>query len=141
MLVVLGISAIVAGLAFAILGLLGRNVQLIQTNYSNNTALSLLEQQITVDLNRYHNISYNSFDNSLKLATPIDSMQYQFETNHIIREEDTVFGENYILSLFYRGEETKSGVIDALKLTIEEDKKMLFFFKQNSTTQSLLNGN
>lgn len=139
MLIVLAISAIVAGLAFTIISLFTRNVHHIQENYSVSTKAHLFQEQLSLDYNRFHSISYRKDLSQLELKTPLDSITYHFTENAIIRNTDTILKSNYKTAFFSFGIATKQGNVDAIKLTLEATKVPLFIFKQNDATSFLEN--
>lgn len=143
MLVVLAISAIVAGLSFSIITLFTKNLQLIQNNYYHSTELQLLEQQFIVDFNRFHTINYNSKTSILKLKSPIDSLFYSFDEGYILRDQDTIFSKAYTKEFYYLGETKQNGDMDALKLSFKDksSERFLYFFKLNAANQFIRNGN
>lgn len=143
MLIVLAITSIVAGLAFAIVSMLGRNVQLIHANYDRNTELHLLEQQIVVDMNSHSTIRYDRDAMNLQLSSPLDSLRYQFSNSEIIRENDTLYNDFTVVECYFMGKPVDNGYIDAIKLAVDSiENKFLFISKRNDALQHLkANGN
>ena len=143
LLVTLAISTIVVGLAFVVMNLISRNIQVIQKNYSYSTEMSLLEQQITIDFNRYHSISYKAETNILHLKTPLDSITYDFQEHLILRNSDTLTSGNYQKELYFDGNKINSGLVDALKISLTEDntENSLFLYKQNDALQFMTTSN
>ena len=139
MLIVLVISAIIAGLAFTIINLFSRNLYHIQKNYTVSTKAHLLQEQLSLDFNKYHSISYRKELSQLLLKTPLDSITYHFTERVIIRNTDTLLKSNVKKSLFNHGIETQQGNIDAIKLTFTTTKISYFIFKQNDATSYLKN--
>ncbi len=139
MLIVLAISAIVAGLAFTIISLFTRNVHHIQQNYSVSTKVRLFQEQLSLDFNRFHSITYRNGLSQLELKTPLDSITYYFTENAIIRNTDTILKSNYKKEFFSFGIATKQGNVDAIKLTLEATNVPVFIFKQNDATSYLEN--
>lgn len=139
MLVVLAISTIVVGLALSIISLFGKNVQLIQNNYSNSTRLNLFENQITLDFNQFHTIIYDPNDNSILLKTPLDSISYTFNENYIIRDLDTILNKKNTRTMYLLGDKIHEGRIDALKVELGEDKvsTFIFIYKENDANHYL----
>lgn len=137
MLIVLAITTIVVGLAFTIITLFGRNIGLIQNNYNQSTQLNLLEQQLTIDFNKFHNISYNLGSETLEMKTPLDSITYLFSEEIILRNLDTLVTKKYSKTFLYKGSETGQGRIDALKIEFSEGEKrtFLFFYKEMDAFQ------
>lgn len=128
MLVVLGITSIVAGLAFSIMSIFSRNIQLIQNNYNTSTVLQLLEQQLTVDINTFPTTLYDPIDGKLSLASPIDSVVYQIGTHLIIRQTDTIFKEELAYQMYYLGKPIEKGPLDALKISFDSPSQNNFIF-------------
>jgi len=139
MLIVLAISTIVVGLAFAIISLFSKNVRLIQNNYQSSTKTLLFKQQIAIDFNVYHNISFNDLTKELKFKSPLDSIVYKFKGEMILRNLDTISKIEFQKQFYFYGDEVVSGNIDAIKLTAST-KKQLFIYKENDA-YSYLNGN
>jgi len=144
MLVVLAITSVVAGLAFSIMSLFGRNIQNIQQNYSAHTSLQLLEQQLAVDINSYPSVEYNHIEKTLALKSPIDSVRYQFKNSTILRQTDTIFNNDLFTEFYFLGKKVEKGQVDAIKINVETTSEGPFIFisKRNSAKHFLLaNGN
>lgn len=133
MLIVLAITTIVAGMAFTILTLFGRNIGLIQNNYAQSTQINLLEQQLTVDFNKFHEIKYHSETETLVFKTPLDSVIYTFSEESILRAKDTVSVNAFSKSFFYNGSEVDTGWVDALKIELKEGEGQPFLFIYKET--------
>jgi len=132
-LVVLVISTIVVGFAFTLLDLVQRHLMAIRDNFEANTELRQLEQQITIDFNRYHNISYDEVLKELYLKTPIDSILYTQAEGKWIRNQDTLPVPLKSLDFFFEGEKITAGKLDAIKIHFDRpDRKFLFISKENS---------
>lgn len=136
MLIVLAISTIIAGLAFTIISLFGRNIQAIENNYSLSTELNLFEQQMTIDFNRFHTVSYNINRDELSLKTPLDSIVYKFDEGFTLRNLDTLLSQKMIKKLYFSGKEIKEGEIDAVEFKLTENQKnsSVFIYKENDAT-------
>ncbi len=136
MLIVLAISAIVAGLAFAVLQFITKNLNSIQNNYSETTKIRLLEEQITVDFNKFHNIYFDNNNRVLLLKNPIDSIFYSFDDSIILRGRDTLVQGSYSKELFFTGDPIQSGKVDAIKIEFLDRKTepFIFIFKENDAT-------
>lgn len=130
MLVVLAITAIIAGLAFAILTLFTKNMQRIENNYSNGTKRSLFTDQMSVDFNRYHTIAYDPLSKELTFKNPLDSVTYLWEENWVLREKDTVLNLPTDLELYNSGEKVEAGNTDAIKIRFgEKEEDFIFIFQ------------
>lgn len=138
MLVVLTISAIVATLAFSILSLVGGNLSSIQKNYELNTAQGLLQQQITIDFNRFHRMVFQPTARQLVGKTPMDTVVYSFSEKIVLRNRDTILDSEYALQLYYEGETVTTGKVDAIKLTLAtESDQSVFVYKYNDAAQKI----
>lgn len=132
MLVVLAITAIVAGLAFTIITLFSRNMQHIESNFNKGTERNLFRDQLMVDFNRYHTIHYDPMEMTLTFKNPLDSIQYLWEENETLRETDTLLREPMDLELFYAGERVERGAVDALKVSFgDRENDYIFIFREN----------
>ncbi len=131
MLLVLAISTVVAGLAFSIISLFGRNIQAIQNNYSATTEVRLFEEQLTIDFNRYNLVKVNAESQELIFKTPMDSVRYTWDAEMMKRGEDTLGIEPGSVRFFLLGKEVRQGTIDALKIEWEEGRSPLFFYRKN----------
>ncbi|GAB5400858.1 MAG: hypothetical protein Aureis2KO_24430 [Aureisphaera sp.] len=144
MMVGMALSTVVIGLAYMIMSLMGRNVSAIQDNYSTTTQIDLLEQQMTVDFNHYHDIAYDPIEQVLKLKTPIDSITYTFLDKAILRKTDTILSQDMEPTLFWQGTEVVMGAVDGLKLEwgSEEKKSFLFLYQEIDAARYMTaNGN
>jgi type II secretory pathway component PulJ len=139
LLVAMVITTIVVGMALAVLSLFGKNIQLIQDNYSQSTQLDLLEQQITIDFNRYHQKRFDSKKDILLLKNPLDSISYDFSEWYLVRNLDTLFKGSLQKKLYFNGREVQEGRLDAIKLEFQEDKKpsFLFIFSEKDAQQTM----
>lgn len=142
LLVAMAISAIVIGLSSGILNLVFKNVQSIQSNYADSTEISLLEQQLTVDFNQFHNINFEEDLETLKLKNEIDSISYYFGEKYLLRSLDTIQLNRYTKHFFYQGGEVLSGEVDAIRIEFEEKNTFVFCFRENDAFEILsTNGN
>lgn len=143
MLLVVAISAIVAGLAFSIVTLFTRNIQLIQNNYNEKVNIQLFEEQLTLDFNRFHNVTYDPALQTLQCKTPIDSIQYTFNDSYLLRSLDTILYTNHTKELYFAGNKVEKGSVDAIKINlhINKDTLTLFVYKHNDAYQHLSDGN
>ena len=136
MVVVLILTSIVVGMAFSVLSLVQKHMSSIQHNFNNNTELSLLEQSLNLDFNRYSNISYDALNERLLFSSEIDSVIYEFKTEKIIKNLDSFNIRIQHKALFFDGEKVQNGQIDAIKLQTSKtfQNQQLFVFKQNDAT-------
>lgn len=140
LLIVIIISAILAGLAFSIINLFNKNIYLIQENYSYNTKIRLFEEQLKIDMNTYHYLELNTNKSILKMKNAIDSIEYTFNQKSIIRKQDTILNQTTTVHFFYLGNETNNGYIDGIKIQLNklQQSDFLFVSKINDANQLML---
>ncbi len=141
MLVVLAVTAIVAGLAFAIITLFTKNMQSIENNYSKGTKRSLFTDQLTVDFNRYHTIGFDPLGRELTFKNSLDSVSYIWEENWVLREKDTVLDLLTDIELYNSGEKVEAGNMDAIKINFGEKKGDFIFIFQSKDAYSQIKEN
>lgn len=136
-LVVIVVSAIVVGMALSVLNLVQQNFYRIRENFQNTTNHQLMQQRVAVDFNRYHSIRINSSGDGFIMKNSIDSMEYEFRENFLIRNMDTMPLTINQISFFHKGKEVESGKIDAVKLyTGNENSGYIFIAKYNDAKNS-----
>ncbi len=131
--VVIVISAIVAGLAFSVLGVIQKNLRSIEDNYAYQTKLQSLEVVLTIDFNKYTQATWNQNSDQLILSSPIDQRTYHFYTDSIVTDIDTYMVKTKQKTFYMEGTKVGSGSIDAIKLTFENTTNLhrIFVFKHN----------
>jgi len=137
MIVVLILTSIVVGLAFSVLTLVQKHMYGIQDNFNRNTELNKLEQSLYLDFNRYSEISYDAINDELTFSSELNTLSYKFKKKRIIKDRDTFPIQLKGKTLFFDGEKTTGGKIDALKLETSKvtRNQFLFVYKQNDATQ------
>lgn len=135
MLVVLVISSIIITITILVLSLVQDQIKSIQTIYSTNVEIQLLERGLWQDFNN-HKLFYESTNEQLICTSEKDTITYVFHKNFVTRNLDTIKTTIVEKRLFLDGEETKKGSIDALELYLskEIESKKLFIFKTNDAT-------
>ena len=135
MLVVLVITSIIITITLLVLNMVQSQIRSIQTIYSTNTETRLLEQGLWQDFNG-HRLFYNNTKQQLSCTSESDTVRYTFYKNYITRNLDTIKAVIIEKRLFFDGEETKSGSIDALELHLSKEikNKKLFIFKTNDAS-------
>jgi len=136
-LVVIIITAILVGLAFAVLNLVKKQTIIIENNYSRTTELMQFKHSLWLDFNNYEIARYIPHERKLFLKSEIDSISYIFNDQNIIKNRDTLKLSLTIDKLFFKGIETKEGIIDGIRFTNNESptNQSIFFFKKNDASQ------
>ncbi|WP_442845048.1 prepilin-type N-terminal cleavage/methylation domain-containing protein [Leeuwenhoekiella sp. H156] len=131
MLVVLVITTIVVGLAFVILNLVTKQVNLIESNYSENQKFDKLETALWIDFNSFEYVYYNEVDSELSFSGMNRKATYVFTSEYCIRNRDTIPG-GFQVQAFFLGRELENGLIDAIKL--DQNDRELFVFKNSDAS-------
>lgn len=134
MIVVLLITTLVVGMAFAVLQLVQNQMHDIQNNYERNTELNRLRQALWIDFNSYEEIYYDEQNSVLELRNEIASRSYSFQKSQIIREHDTFSIELQNQRFYFKNIEQLGGKVDAIHLTTTSKLggQQLFVYKKNS---------
>ncbi len=134
--VVIVLSAIVAGLAFSILGIVQKNMQGIAGNYEYRSQLQSLEVALTIDINKHTAAQWSEVDNQLILSSPIAEKRYTFSTDSIFSGDDKFLVTTKTKTFYFEGNEVQTGQIDAVKLTFDKTTELhrIFVFKHNDPT-------
>jgi len=134
MIVVLLITTIVVGMAFAVLNLVQQQMQGIQNNYEKNTGLNLLRQSLWIDFNQFEYARYDSKNGVLHFSNEIDNNTYRLEEELIIKERDTFRIKWESQTFYFENTEQSNGRIDALdfRTTKEYGGRQVFVYRNNS---------
>ena len=135
------IASIVVGLALMILSLFQRNIILIQGNYSQSAEMSLIEQRLAIDFNRYPKREYDKTSERLYLKNTLDSIFYEFSDNVFFRNTDTLYSGSLDKKLYFEGREIQQGIVDALRVEFFNDKNQsfIFMYSEKDSQQTLKN--
>ncbi len=136
MVVVLILTSIVVGLAFSVLLLVQKHMTSIQINFIQKTELNKLEQSLWIDFNRYSNITYDALEDEITFINAMDSINYQFHEQYIVKALDTFYIPIHNKTFFFNGNNIEIGPIDAIKLETSKimQNQHLFVFKKNDAT-------
>jgi len=117
LIVVMIITSIVVGIAFSVLRLVQNQIYAIQANFDKTSTLALFEQQLWQDFNDKEVILYNENENRLQLQSEIDTVNYSFQQNFILRNTDTIKLKLQLNKMFFNGKEVQGDTIDALSVS------------------------
>ena len=121
LLIVMIITAIVVGIAFSVLRLVQQQIYKIERNFNKTISLNLLEQTLWQDFNTFTLISFNKGDSTLILESVNDTIQYKFQESFILRNSDTIKVKVVPTQTFFRGKTVDGGMIDAIKISAENE--------------------
>jgi len=127
--VVLVISGIVISLSMLILNLVQQQIRGIRNNTSAATEIRLLEKALLVDFNS-HSLTYDVKQQQLQCLSPIDSVDYKFTNQYVVRNLDTLQVPIYTAIGYLNGANTVHSDIDALELQLSKENatKKLFIY-------------
>jgi len=139
MLVVLVIASIVISTGFVMLGIVKKQVAIVQRNFENKQNLYTLKTMLQRDLNS--SIAY--FDNSkgsLVLKRTKDSISYRFERSYVLRNKDTIsIGLEEKIG-WLDGNKVNIGIIDAVELSLGADfNNAMLFIKSSKDAAHYIN--
>ncbi len=133
MLVVLLLTVIVVGLAFSILNIVQRQMNLTRENYEKGTEVHQLRQALWHDFRTFQNSVFFEEGQKLVFENELGSIQYRLLENQLIRENDTFNIELGQKRFYFDGIEVPEGKINALELLTTEDLggKSIFVYREN----------
>lgn len=136
LLIVMIITAIVVGMAFSVLRLVQKQIHTIQANFNKTSTLALFEQRLWQDFNEPHEILYNVQKQNIMIISEIDTVNYSFQENYTLRNQDTIKLKLIAQNAFLNGKEIKDGMIDAIKISAETTlpNYEIFVSKKNDIT-------
>lgn len=138
-LVVIIISTILIGLALSVLNLVQVNFHSIRKNYQNTTERQLLQQQLAIDMNRYHSIHLTEVGREILFKNPMDSVLYQYSGNKLIRQKDSIDLHIPAITFFYKGVNVEQGQIDAVKIQLDEGEAGFIFVSKLNDAKNAFN--
>jgi len=136
LLVVLLLTVVVVGLAFAILNLVQKQMSTTRKNYDNGTELQQLRQVLWRDFRSYQHSFFSKQEEKLIFENEMERVQYTFLQNYLIREQDTFKIQLARKVFYFEGGAVQEGRINALELftTKEMNKKTVFVYRENDAT-------
>lgn len=137
MLVVLIITAIVVGMAFSVLTLVRKQVNILKLNSEDETEIELLKSKLFIDFNSFSEVNYSE-NKQIFFKNEIDSTFYIIKDNFIIENQDTLTKKLNTVKAFYKNKIVTQGKIDAIEVDIEKNKKTkesIFIFKMNDAQE------
>lgn len=133
MIVVLLVTTIVVGMAFAVLRLVQGQMQGIGADYEKNTEMNLLRQSLWVDFNCFNKIRLDPSKEVLTFFNELEEVTYEFKNGQIIKQKDTFNIKLYTTKFYFDNTPRTFGEIDAIDLqSIKEyGSQRVFVFKKN----------
>lgn len=118
-LVVMVISTIVVSLAFMVLGMVQKQIKIIQNHKNIKENIKQVEKLIWKDVNEF-NYAYLKSKSEMYFCNEIDTIYYKITDNFIVRGIDTLLLPIKHEDFFLDGEKISIGAFDAIKITFEE---------------------
>lgn len=133
MMVVLVITTVVVGMAFAVLNLVQRQMGSIETIYVIKTDINQLRQSLWIDFSRYDYIAVDQKSNKIMLSNELESRQYEIINGSSIRTENLEM-EFESIEYYFDNQKVVQGEIDAISIITSKDTghQEVFVFKQNT---------
>ena len=133
MMVVLVITTVVVGMAFAVLNLVQRQMGSIETIYAIKTDINQLRQSLWIDFSRYDYIAVDQKSNKIMLSNELERRQYEIINGNSIRTENLEM-EFESIAYYFDNQKVVQGEIDAISIITSKDTghQEVFVFKQNT---------
>lgn len=134
MMVVLIITTVVVGMAFAVLNLVQRQMGSIETIYAIKTDVNQLRQSLWIDFSRYASIRYVPQKNTLYFSNEMGDRTYQVLDNAISTKNLYIALES--VAFYFDNRIVTDGEIDAISIrtSAETGHQEIFVFKENTPT-------
>lgn len=135
LMVVLVVSSIVVTIAFLALSSVQKQVRNIQYVYEKQQEIQYLERTLFGDLNDYEGV-YHDTKKQLVFKNDIDSLQYFFLDEVVVRNGDTIPLKMTTKTMYLHGKEVKEGAIDAIELGFSDtfSTNSVFVYKKNDAS-------
>ena len=132
MLVVLVISGIVISLTMLVLTLVQKQLNIINSNNERRVEVELLERTLSQDFNR-HSLFFNIKDQRLQCVSAVDTVNYIFENEYVIRNLDTLKVPVVKIVTYLDGTVASNNHLDAMEVQLSKEikDKKLFIYKTN----------
>lgn len=134
MIVVLLITSIVVGMAFAVLNLVQKQMGNIEKIYEVKLEANKLRQSLWIDFNRYSHISYDPKKELLLFNNALETKQYKLSENRFVIGNDTLDIEMETKKFYFNNESRSIGEIDAIELKTSKESggQYIFVYKKNA---------
>lgn len=133
MMVVLIITSIILGMAFAVLNLVQRQMEGIETIYAVKTDVNRIRQSLWIDFNRYSYILYDQKRKELRFSNEMGEKTYMLTNGNLFINENTQVPFESI-EFYFDNQAVVHGEVDAIsvKTSKETGHQEIFVFKENT---------
>ena len=134
LLVVMAVSTIVISLAFLVLTMVQKQLNVIKRGIDKKQIIEHLDRVFWKDFNECKKVSLNN--EKLFFEKDMDTIVYNFEEKIIVREKDSFPIQINHKSFYLNGLKVKNGSIDALKLVFDDTyvNNTLFVYKRKDVS-------
>ncbi|MCL9806431.1 type II secretion system GspH family protein [Flavobacterium amniphilum] len=144
LIVVMIITGIIVGLAFSVLRIIQKQIEVIGKDNEKAVQVVFLEQMLWHDFNRMQNVE-SLGKNQLKMKSELDSVVYDFKESFVLRNQDTIKVAAAVEEVFFESDKVRIGPIDAVSVSCENEIKeyKIFVFKKNDlvfSRKEIVNG-
>lgn len=127
-LVVLVITSIVVGIAFAVLRLVTLQLNAIQTTYARSIEVAKFKQRLLYDFDAAATVVWDLENQQLEITTPSAYITYEVFPEYVLRDTDTLAFKVQNIDFYYQGDTVEEGRIDGMHVQLEMAKKQTQFF-------------
>ncbi len=127
-LVVLVITSIVVGIAFAVLNLVTLQLNAIRTTYARSTEVAKFKQRLLYDFDAASTVVWDLEHQHLEITTPSQHITYEVLPDYVLRDSDTLSFKVKHIDFYYQGDTVKEGSVDGMNVALEMAKKHVQFF-------------
>ncbi|MEO0525917.1 MAG: prepilin-type N-terminal cleavage/methylation domain-containing protein [Bacteroidota bacterium] len=140
MIVVLLITTIVVGMAFAVLNLVQKQMDGISGTYDRGSELNRLRRSLWIDFNRFNSAVHDTRGGQIFFTNELETVTYRFQEVGIIKERDTFHLGPTTYTTYFENVPKSIGEIDALHLRTGKayGEQQLFVYK-NSPAWTYMN--
>jgi len=136
MMLVLAITAIVVGMAFAVLNLVQKQMGSISGIYEVKLEANKLRQSLWVDFNKYSYAHFDQKKEQLYFSNELEEKVYTISKNQLTTERDTFNIALAFKQFYFKNQKQLTGQIDAIELQTSKETghQQIFVFKENTPT-------
>lgn len=128
-LIVLVITSIVVGIAFAVLHLVTKQFNTMSNRYDERIQTQKLKQQIAVDLDSGQSIILKDDEEKLQIINDDNlNANYEWAGDYLIRNKDTLSKTLKTIRFYYLGTEVTAGQVDGIELELKSFGRSLRLF-------------
>ena len=136
MMVVLLITTIVVGMAFAVIQLVQKQMTAMGSTYDHQTEMNSLRLALWTDMHQSDRAFYQSSQRTVELQRNSGLARYQFLEKVVVRDRDTFAIGPYTSHFYFLNREVYQREIDAISIILKDTvpNKKIFVYKSNAAT-------